>query len=62
MTETPLFNVLDEETLEAAIAAMPHGAPMQPEQVAAWVGFLISAAGDVASGNVVVLNQGRDVR
>jgi NAD(P)-dependent dehydrogenase (short-subunit alcohol dehydrogenase family) len=62
MTETPLFDVLDEETLNAAIAAMPHGAPMQPEQVAAWVGFLISAAGDVASGNVIVLNQGRDVR
>jgi NAD(P)-dependent dehydrogenase (short-subunit alcohol dehydrogenase family) len=62
MTETPLFNVLDEETLQAAIAQMPHGAPMQPEQIAAWVGFLISPAGDVASGNVIILNQGRDVR
>jgi NAD(P)-dependent dehydrogenase (short-subunit alcohol dehydrogenase family) len=62
MTETPLFNVLDKETLEAAIAAMPHGAPMQPDQVAAWVAFLISPAGDVASGNVIILNQGRDVR
>ena len=41
---------------------MPHGAPMQPEQVAAWVGFLVSPAGDVASGNVIILNQGRDVR
>jgi len=62
MTETPLFNVLDEETLQAAIAQMPHGAPMQPEQIAAWVGFLISPAGDVSSGNVIILNQGRDVR
>lgn len=62
MTETPLFNVLDEETLQAAIAQMPHGAPMQPEQIAAWVAFLISPAGDVASGNVIILNQGRDVR
>jgi len=62
MTETPLFNVLDEETLQAAIAQMPHGAPMQPDQIAAWVAFLISPAGDVASGNVIILNQGRDVR
>ena len=62
MTETPLFDVVDEETLKAAIAAMPHGAPMQPDQVAAWVAFLVSPAGDVASGNVIILNQGRDVR
>ncbi len=62
MTETPLFGVLDKETLNAAIAAMPHGVAMQPDQVAAWVAFLISSAGDVASGNVIVLNQGRDVR
>ena len=62
MTETPLFNVLDEETLKAAIDAMPHGVPMQPDQVAAWVAFLVSPAGDVASGNVIILNQGRDVR
>ncbi len=62
MTETPLFGVLDDETLAAAIAQMPHGKPMRPEQIAAWVGFLFSPAGDVASGNVIVLNQGRDVR
>ncbi len=62
MTDTPLFNVVDEETLQAAIAAMPHGVPMEPDQVAAWVAFLISPAGDVASGNVIILNQGRDVR
>jgi len=62
MTETPLFNVVDEETLQAAIAAMPHGVPMQPDQVAAWIAFLISPAGDIASGNVIILNQGRDVR
>ena len=62
MTQTPLFDVLDEETLQAAIANMPHGAPMQPEQIARWVAFLLSPAGDVASGNVIILNQGRDVR
>ncbi|WP_171103542.1 SDR family NAD(P)-dependent oxidoreductase [Ruegeria sp. HKCCD7255] len=62
MTETPLFNVLTKDVLEKAINAMPHGRAMLPEQIAAWVGFLISPAGDVSSGNVIVLNQGRDVR
>ena len=62
MTETPLFGVLSSEVLERAIAAMPHGRAMQPQEVAAWVGFLVSAAGDVCSGNVIILNQGRDVR
>ncbi|MDX1480759.1 MAG: SDR family oxidoreductase [Woeseiaceae bacterium] len=62
MTETPLFDVLDETTLRAALAQMPTGEAMRPEQIAAWVAFLMSPAGDVASGNVIVLNQGRDVR
>ncbi len=62
MTETPLFGVLTAEVLERAISAMPHGRAMQPAEVAAWVGFLISGAGDVCSGNVIILNQGRDVR
>ncbi len=62
MTETPLFGVLSEDVLARAIGAMPHGRAMRPEEVAAWVGFLISPAGDVASGNVIILNQGRDVR
>ncbi len=62
MTETPLFAVLTEEVLAKAISAMPHGRAMQPSEVAAWVGFLISGAGDVCSGNVIILNQGRDVR
>lgn len=62
MTETPLFKVLTEEVLARAIAAMPHGHAMQPAEVAAWVGFLISPAGDICSGNVIILNQGRDVR
>jgi len=48
--------------LAKAISAMPHGRAMQPAEVAAWVGFLISGAGDVCSGNVIILNQGRDVR
>ncbi len=62
MTETPLFNVLTQDVLDRAIAAMPHGAAMQPSQIADWVAFLCSGAGDVCSGNVIVLNQGRDVR
>jgi 2-dehydro-3-deoxy-L-rhamnonate dehydrogenase (NAD+) len=62
MTETPLFRVLTEDVLARAIAAMPHGAAMQPAEIAAWVGFLISQAGDICSGNVIILNQGRDVR
>ena len=62
MTETPLFGVLTEDVLARAISAMPHGHAMGPEQIAAWVAFLVSPAGDVSSGNVIVLNQGRDVR
>lgn len=62
MTETPLFGVLTEDVLQKAIAAMPHGRAMQAGEVAAWVAFLISPAGDISSGNVLILNQGRDVR
>lgn len=62
MTETPLFDVVSADVLEAAIAQMPHGRAMRPEEVAAWVGFLASPAGDICSGNVIILNQGRDVR
>jgi 2-dehydro-3-deoxy-L-rhamnonate dehydrogenase (NAD+) len=62
MTETPLFNVLTADVLERAISAMPHGHAMQASQIADWVGFLASPAGDICSGNVIILNQGRDVR
>lgn len=62
MTETPLFEVVSPEVLEAALAQMPHGRALQPAEIAAWVGFLVSPAGDVSSGNVIILNQGRDVR
>jgi NAD(P)-dependent dehydrogenase (short-subunit alcohol dehydrogenase family) len=62
MTETPLFEVVSKELLAAAIAQMPHGRPMQPAEVAEWVRFLASTAGDISSGNVIILNQGRDVR
>ncbi|MEM1233507.1 MAG: SDR family oxidoreductase, partial [Pseudomonadota bacterium] len=62
MTETPLFGVLDHATLERAIAAMPHGEAMKPEQIAGWVAHLAGPMGDVSSGNVIILNQGRDVR
>lgn len=62
MTETPLFGVLTEDVLEQAVAAMPHGRAMDASEIAAWAGFLISPAGDVCSGNIIILNQGRDVR
>lgn len=62
MTETPLFGVLTEDVLQKAIDAMPHGRAMDPAEIAAWVSFLVSPAGDVSSGNVIILNQGRDVR
>ncbi len=62
MTRTDLFDVVSPDVLAEAIAGMPHGEPMQPEQIAAWVAFLVSPAGDVCSGNVIILNQGRDVR
>lgn len=62
MTETPLFKVVSDEVLQAALAQMPHGRAMQPSEVAEWVRFLASPAGDISSGNVIILNQGRDVR
>jgi 3-oxoacyl-[acyl-carrier protein] reductase/2-hydroxycyclohexanecarboxyl-CoA dehydrogenase len=62
MTETPLFNVVSKEVLDTAISQMPHGRAMQPSEIAGWVGFLVSPAGDICSGNVIILNQGRDVR
>jgi NAD(P)-dependent dehydrogenase (short-subunit alcohol dehydrogenase family) len=62
MTRTDLFDVVEPEVLARAIAEMPQGKPMEPEEVAAWVAFLVSAAGNCASGNVIILNQGRDVR
>lgn len=62
MTRTDLFDVVPEDVLAHALAAMPHGDAMQPAQIAAWVAFLASPAGDACSGNVIILNQGRDVR
>ncbi|MDQ3461141.1 MAG: SDR family oxidoreductase [Deinococcota bacterium] len=62
MTRTDLFDVVEPGDLERALAGMPRGAPMEPGEIAAWVAFLVSPAGDCASGNVIILNQGRDVR
>ena len=62
MTQTDLFDVVSPEVLEQALAGMPRGKAMQPEEIAAWVAFLVSPAGDCSSGNVIILNQGRDVR
>lgn len=62
MTQTDLFDVVAPDILAKAIAGMPQGRPMQPKEIAAWVAFLASPAGDCASGNVIILNQGRDVR
>jgi NAD(P)-dependent dehydrogenase (short-subunit alcohol dehydrogenase family) len=62
MTRTDLFDVVPPDVLEQALAAMPRGAPIEPPEIASWVAFLASPAGDCASGNVIILNQGRDVR
>ena len=62
MTRTDLFDVVPPDVLERALAGMPRGVAMQPEEIAAWVAFLVSPAGDCCSGNVIILNQGRDVR
>lgn len=62
MTRTDLFDVVSPDVLAHAIAGMPHGEPMQPQQIADWVAFLASPMGDCCSGNVILLNQGRDVR
>ena len=62
MTRTDLFDVVSPELLEQAISGMPQNKPMEPTEVAAWVAFLASPAGNIASGNVIILNQGRDVR
>lgn len=62
MTQTELFDVVPREVLAEAIAGMPRKEPMRPTEVAAWVAFLVSPAGDCCSGNVIILNQGRDVR
>jgi len=62
MTRTELFRVVPPDVLERAMRGMPRGRPMEPWEVAAWVVFLVSPAGDCASGNVIILNQGRDVR
>ena len=61
MTRTPLFGVVSPEVLEKALEGMPRGA-MEASEIAAWVAFLVSPAGDCCSGNVIILNQGRDVR
>jgi NAD(P)-dependent dehydrogenase (short-subunit alcohol dehydrogenase family) len=62
MTRTDLFDVVSPDVLAQALKGMPRGEPMQPTEVADWVAFLVSPAGDCASGNVIILNQGRDVR
>ena len=62
MTRTDLFDTVTPDILAKAIAGMPRGEPMQPSEVATWASFLISPAGDCSSGNVIILNQGRDVR
>jgi 2-dehydro-3-deoxy-L-rhamnonate dehydrogenase (NAD+) len=62
MTRTDLFDVVEPAVLDEALAAMPRGKPLEPAEIAAWVAFLVSPSGDCCSGNVIVLNQGRDVR
>ncbi len=62
MTRTDLFDVVPPDVLERALSAMPRGKPIEPAEIANWVAFLASPMGDCSSGNVIILNQGRDVR
>ncbi len=62
MTRTDLFDVVPADVLAQALAQMPRGRAMETSEIAAWVAFLVSPAGDCCSGNVIILNQGRDVR
>lgn len=62
MTRTDLFDVVPPDVLAQALSQMPRGRAMETSEVAAWVAFLASPAGDCCSGNVIILNQGRDVR
>lgn len=61
MTEDALFNVLTEDAGPRDQRDATR-ARCAAREIANWVGFLISPAGDVSSGNVIILNQGRDVR
>ncbi len=62
MTHTDLFDIVPPDVLAQALAQMPRGRAMETSEIAAWVAFLASPAGDCCSGNVIILNQGRDVR
>lgn len=62
MTRTDLFDVVPPDVLERALSAMPRGKPIEPAEIANWVAFLASPMGDCCSGNIIILNQGRDVR
>jgi NAD(P)-dependent dehydrogenase (short-subunit alcohol dehydrogenase family) len=62
MTRTDLFDVVPPDVLDRALSAMPRGKPIEPAEIANWVAFLASPMGDCCSGNVIILNQGRDVR
>ena len=57
MTRTDLFDIVEPDMLEKAIADMPQGKPMEPEEIATWAAFLASPAGDCASGNVIILTR-----
>ncbi|ABG29817.1 hypothetical protein [Roseobacter denitrificans] len=43
-------------------AAGGFGHVLHPAEIAAWPGFLVSPAGDVSSGKVIILNQRRHLR
>lgn len=62
MTETPLFDVLNKEVSVKAVAQMRNGRAIPPSEIANWASFLIAPAGDISSGNIIILNQGRDIR
>jgi NAD(P)-dependent dehydrogenase (short-subunit alcohol dehydrogenase family) len=62
MTETPLFGVLTQTSSTAPSPRCPTAAPCSPRRSRPGCPSSSRPAGDISSGNVLILNQGRDVR
>ncbi len=56
--ESPMTAALSEEALRGFTAAIPLGRLGRPEEVARWVEFLASDAGDYVTGQTVIVDGG----
>ena len=56
--ESPMVAALSGETIENVTAAIPLGRLGRPEEIAYWVAFLASDAGDYVTGQTVVVDGG----